>query len=136
MALIFTVEALLYHAIRGSLPGDEDDEDETSWALWLAQETALSAMGTLPFLRDLAGAFQGFSGGGAYGGVFDTLGNVVVQTSQGEVDRGLVRSFNDVLGIAAPGYPSTAIWRLADAELERREGEDVSPLDYLMGVRK
>jgi hypothetical protein len=134
MLLIFTVEAVLYHMIRGTLPGDDDDEDEQGWLAFLATETALSAMGTLPFIRDMGSVLQGFSGGGAYGGVLETLGKPFLQIGQGEMDKQLFRSLNDLLGVAAPGYPSTAMWRLVDAEMTRRGGDEVSPLAYIMGV--
>jgi len=134
MLLIFTVEAVLYHMIKGTLPGDDEDEDEQSWLAFLASQTALSAMGTLPFIRDMVSVIQGFDGGGAYGGVLETVGKPLVQIGQGEVDKQLMRSINDLVGLAVPGYPSTAIWRLADAEMERQSSGNFSPLDYIMGV--
>lgn len=134
MLLIFTVEAVLYHMIKGTLPGDDEDEDEQSWLAFLASQTALSAMGTLPFIRDMGSVIQGFDGGGAYGGVLETVGKPLVQIGQGEVDKQLMRSINDLVGLAVPGYPSTAIWRLADAEMERQSSGNFSPLDYIMGV--
>lgn len=134
MLLLFTVEAVLYHMIKGTLPGDDEDEDEQSWLAFLASQTALSAMGTLPFIRDMVSVIQGFDGGGAYGGVLETVGKPLVQIGQGEVDKQLMRSINDLVGLAVPGYPSTAIWRLADAEMERQSSGNFSPLDYIMGV--
>lgn len=134
MLLLFTVEAVLYHMIKGTLPGDDEDEDEQSWLAFLASQTALSAMGTLPFIRDMVSVIQGFDGGGAYGGVIETVGKPLVQIGQGEVDKQLMRSINDLVGLAVPGYPSTAIWRLADAEMERQSSGNFSPLDYIMGV--
>ncbi len=59
MLLIFTVEAVLYNMVKGTLPGD-DEEDEQSWFGFLARETALSAMGTLPFIRDMSLCAAGF----------------------------------------------------------------------------
>jgi hypothetical protein len=132
MLLIFTLEAALYNLIRGTLPGD--DEDEQSWLSWLAAQTALSAMGTLPFIRDMGSVLQGFDGGGAYGGVLETIGSPFVQIGQGDLDKGLLKSVNNLIGLAVPGYPSTAIWRLADAEMARQDGKDISPLNYIMGV--
>jgi hypothetical protein len=134
MALIFTVEAVLYHLVKGTLPGDEEEEDERGWLQFLATQTTLSAMGTLPFIRDMGSALQGFDGGGAYGGVLETLAKPLIQIGQGEMDEGLIRSINDLVGIAAPGYPSTAIWRLANAEMARQDDREVSPLHYVMGL--
>lgn len=134
MLLIFTVEAILYNMIKGTLPGMGDDDDEESWLWFLATETGLSALSTLPFMRDMGSALQGFEGGGAYGGVMSTVGKAGVQIGEGEIDRQFLRAMNDLIGLAAPGYPSTAIWRLADAEKHRQEGADVSPLNYIMGM--
>lgn len=139
MALLFTLEAVLYAAIKGRLPDDEDDDD-AEWPLFLARETALSAMGTLPFVRDLASATQGFSGGGAYGGVLETLGRAT--TSLGEFAAGEEMTFADVkaaidaAGIALPGIPASFLKDVIEAELNRQGGGDVSPLDYLLGPRR
>jgi hypothetical protein len=134
MVLIFTVEAVLYNMVKGTLPGDDDDEDEQGWLAFLASQTFFSAMGTLPFIRDMASALQGFDGGGAYGGVLTTLAKPFVQMGQGDADLPLARSLNDLVGLAVPGYPSVALWRLIDAESSRRDGADVSPLNYIMGM--
>ena len=135
MVLLFTIEAVLYNAVKGSLPGmgDDDDEDE-NWAQFLAKETALSVMSTLPFVRDLASPFQGFSGGGSYGSITESLVKPFVQASQGELDKPLFKSTVDAGGMLLH-LPSTQLNRILDAEWRRRDGEDVSPIEYIMGKR-
>ncbi|WP_313609250.1 hypothetical protein [Rhizobium sp.] len=135
MVMLFTVEAILAAAVRGQLPWGDDDDDEDGWAEFLAKQTALSAAGTLPFIRDIASGVQGFSGGGAYGSIMDTIARPIFQASQGEVDKAFVRSLVDAGGLFLH-IPSTQINRFIDATWRQTEGEDVSPIEYIMGKSK
>jgi hypothetical protein len=139
LALLFTVEAVAYAAIKGTLPGmGEDDDDDQDWATFLASQTALSYLSTLPFLRDLAGPLQGFGGGGSYGGVLETLGKPVVGVSElaseGKWTNSDTRGVLDALALAVPGIPSTAINRIIKTEEARRSGAEVSLVNYIMGL--
>jgi len=135
LVLLFTVEALLYNAIKGTLPGmGEDGDDDDSWAKFIAAQTALSVFSTFPFVRDMTSAVQGFGGGGAYGGISETFGRALSSTGDllaGEANAGDARSANDLLGMTIPGYPSTAVWRLLDGA--GVTGEEPSPLAVIMG---
>ncbi|NTZ90470.1 hypothetical protein [Agrobacterium tumefaciens] len=135
MVMLFTVEAVLAALVRGQLPWGDDDDDDDGWAEFLAKQTALSAAGTLPFVRDAASAVQGFSGGGAYGSIMDTIARPIFQASQGEVDKAFIRSIVDAGGLFLH-IPSTQINRFVDATWRQAEGEDVSPLEYIMGKSK
>ncbi|MGV1869711.1 PBECR3 domain-containing polyvalent protein [Agrobacterium rosae] len=136
MVMLFTVEALLAAAVRGQLPwGDDDDDEEEGWAEFLAKQTAFSVAGTLPFVRDIASGVQGFSGGGAYGSIMDTIARPIFQASQGEVDKALIRSMVDAGGLFLH-LPSTQINRFIDATWRQSEGDDVSPIEYIMGKSK
>lgn len=136
MAMLFAVEGVLYAAIKGRLPDDEDDEDgdgtADEWAQFLAAETAFSALSTLPIVRDMASAVQGYGGGGAYASVIETISSPLLQASQGEMDRAFVRSLVDVAGFTLM-LPSTQANRLWEAAYRQWQGEDVSPLEYLVG---
>lgn len=136
LVLLFTVEAVLYGLIKGTLPGmgEDDGEDEAGWLQFLATQTALSAMSMFPFIRDMAGAFQGFSGGGAYGGVIETIAKPFVGMADGEMSESDLRAIIDGVGLAVPGIPSTAINRILKAEQAKSEGKDVSPIAYIMGL--
>lgn len=134
MAFLFTLEALVGAAIKGKLPNDDDDEDE-GWTKFLAKETALSVMGTVPFVRDVASPLQGFDGGGAYGAITKEVATPVVQALQGEVDKAFVKSVINATGLAT-GLPATQINRAADGLWRRADGEDVSPLEYVLGRSK
>lgn len=141
MAFLFTLEAVVTAAIKGGLP-DDDDEDDKGWAAFLAKQTAFSVMGTVPFIRDGASALQGFDGGGAYGSVITTAvkagkGAVSVLTApfseDGEVKRTDVKNIINGAGLAT-GLPATQVNRAIDAGMRQAEGEDVSPLEYLLGA--
>lgn len=133
MALLFTVEAIMYGAIKGTLPGMGDDDDE-SWAAFLAKETALSVMSTMPFIRDAASPLQGFSGGGSYGSIMETLTKPFLQATQGEIDKAFVKSLVDSGGMLLH-LPSSQSNRIIDAWWRQSEGEDVAPIEYIMGKR-
>jgi hypothetical protein len=138
-ALLFTLEAILYAAITGKLPGgDDDDDDDQGWAGFLLRETGLSIAAGLPFIRDLTGPLQGFSAGGAYGGLTETLTTPLIRAiaaaEEGETNLALVKSITNAVGLAT-GLPSTAVNRVIDAAWRESEGKDVSPIEYLMGRR-
>ena len=130
LTLLFTVEAVLAAFVNGELGGD--DEDDEGWAEFLAKQTALSVAGTLPFVRDISASVQGYGGGSAYGSIIDTIGRPLAQASQGEIDKGLMRSIVDAGGLFLH-LPSTQIWRSADAVFRASEGEDVSPMEFVVG---
>lgn len=143
MGFLFTVEAVLGAAIKGKLPDDEDDEDDT-WAKFLARETGLSVMGTIPGVRDVTSFTQGFSSGGSYGGIIADIGNGVVSVAKvigaafdedEDVKKRDVK--NIITGTAiATGLPgATQLNRVVDAGWRQAEGEDVSPVEYILGKR-
>ena len=133
MLVLFTVEALVVALIRGQWP-DDDEEDKTVAGL-AATETLKSMFGTVPIVRELVSAASGFQGGGVIGAVAGEFGDVVTQINQGEVDSALIKSLNDLGGIAFK-YPSSATGRFVDSLVKDIEGEDVEMLDYLMWREK
>jgi hypothetical protein len=135
MVMLFTVEAVLAAAVRGNLPWGDDDEEEDGWAEFLGKQTAMSIASTLPFVRDIASGVQGFSGGGAYGSMMDTIARPIYQASQGEVDKAFVRALVDAGGLFLHA-PSAQINRFIDASWRQSEGDDVSPMEYIMGKSK
>jgi len=139
MTMLFTVEAIAYNAIKGSLPGmgdDEGGEEDEGWAEFLAKETVYSIMSTMPGIRDASAAIQGFSGGGAYSGISETFGRAVGDIgdlfSPEDRDFGDLRSINDMIGIVAVGYPSTAAWRALEGSGAIND-EEASLLAMILG---
>lgn len=99
MAMLFAFETALAAVVKSKLP----DEDEEEW-LWLLKETGLSVMGTMPIVRDLSSALQGFSGGGAGAsaldlGVVRPLTEVGSLFGDGEFDRKSLTTAIDAFGI-------------------------------------
>lgn len=133
MAFLFALEAVLYAAIKGGLPDGEDDDD--SWATFLMRETALSVVSTIPFVRDIGGSLSGFSGGGAYGSMTEEIAKPLKEMAQGDVDRAFVKSVISATGLFT-GIPSSQINRAVDAGWREMEGDDVSPVEYVMGRAK
>jgi hypothetical protein len=131
MAFLFALEAVFAAAIRGQLPDGEDDEDD-GWLKFLVKQTAFSVMATIPGVRDVAGPLQGFGGGGAYGAITEEVAKPFLQAAQGEVDAALVKSVINATGLAT-GLPATQINRVVDAAWRQAEGQDVSPMEYLLG---
>lgn len=135
MMLLFTVEALLYHLIKGTLPGLGDDDDDESLAGFLARETAYSIMSTMPVSRDAASGFKGFDAGGAYSSILGELTTPFVQIGQGEIDAALVKSLTSAIGTLT-GIPSGQINRITDAWWRSTfDNEEVAPIEYIMGRR-
>lgn len=135
MAFLFTLEAVAVQALTGKLGGDDDGEDE-GWAAYLAKQTGLAVMGTVPLVRDAASVFQGFDGGGAYGSIVGDLAKPFVELSKswekGEVSKSFVKSTIAATGVVT-GAPSTQVNRAVDAAWRQSQGEDVSPVEYLFG---
>jgi predicted ABC-type ATPase len=67
MMMIFVVEAMLVYLLRNGWP-DEDDEDSRYDNMYTmaAGEGFYTALGTMPVLRDISSAVQGWGGGAAY----------------------------------------------------------------------
>ena len=73
----------------------------------------------------------GFSPG-TYASILGTVWEPMKQVYQGEADRAAVKSSVNLAGMLFL-LPSTATNRVIDAAWRASEGEDVSPLEYLMG---
>lgn len=142
MVLLFSVEALVGAAASATAgavfgSGDAGDDDE-NFALWLAKKTALSVIGTLPFVRDMASVAQGYGAGGAYGSITGDLAKPVwsigkaVGAVDSEFSRSDAKALSNSLG-AATGFPSVMTNRAIDALARQSNGEQVSPLEYAFG---
>jgi len=144
MMLLFTLEALIGAAIKGQLPkGDGGDDDET-WTAFLAKQTAFSALGTLPFIRDMSSALQGHGGGGALGSLMEESAKGIISagkllaapfSNDKEVKASDIKNIVNATGVAT-GAPTVFTNRIVDAGWRQSEGEDVSPLEYVFGKFK
>jgi hypothetical protein len=136
MTFLFTLEAVIGAAIKGQLPGGGDGEDDEGWLAFLAKQTGFSVMATIPGVRDIAGPLQGYDGGGSYGAITKDIAAPVLEIAKsadkGEVRKQTVKSIINATGLAT-GLPATQINRAVDAGWRDAQGEDVSPLEYLLG---
>lgn len=142
MVFLFTIEAVIMAAVKGGLPGGEEDDE--GWAKWLAKKTAFNVLGTLPFIRDGVSVFEGHGGGGAYGSVMEETGKGLLSSAKitdamlsadGEVKKTDVKNIVNATGVAT-GAPTVFINRIVDAGWRDSEGEEVSPLEYIFGKSK
>lgn len=144
MAFLFMLEAVVTAAIKGKLPDDQDDDDKNdSWLKFLSLETAKSVVSTIPFVRDGTSVMEGFDGGGAYGGITKDAAKGILGVwrtamsgfTDDETKKSDIKAIINATGLAA-GLPATQINRAVDAEWRRRDGENVSPWEYLIGKMK
>lgn len=133
MTMLFTVEAIAYNLIKGTLPGMGDDDDDESWAAFLAKETALSMMSTMPGIRDFGSSLSGFDAG-TYGSVISTFTKPMLQAAQGEADVALFKALSSAGGVMT-GLPSGQLNRVVDAWYRDAQGDDVALIEYIMGRR-
>jgi hypothetical protein len=114
-------------ALMYGLMTDEDEPED--YPRFIGREIGSAVFGGVPFVRDAAGAFNGYGGGGVYGSVLEVPANLYQQATQMENDRALRRAIGDVVGIAT-GLPTTATLRgmewIADPD-------EVSPAEALFG---
>jgi hypothetical protein len=125
--VLLTLQAVGTGLIRGELPDLEpEDEDAEGLLGYLAKETALSALGTVPFVRDLStGALKGYgysmSPAGIFGDAFvKSVAAVDKLTTEGFIEdaeyTALVRQLKPLilLGGTLTGVPSVQINRSLD----------------------
>jgi hypothetical protein len=125
--VLLTLQAVGTGLIRGELPDLEpEDEDAEGLLGYLAKETVLSALGTVPFVRDLStGALKGYgysmSPAGIFGDAFvKSVAAVDKLTTEGFIEdaeyTALVRQLKPLilLGGTLTGIPSVQINRSLD----------------------
>jgi|GEM_PF-3667201 len=90
-------------------------------------------MSTLPGLREVSGAMQGFGGGGILGSIIEkAFAKPVEQIGQGEVDKAAVRAAIDMAGIWLH-LPSSQTNAVINAVFDDDMGvkRDINPLEPL-----
>ena len=135
MALLYVVEAALVGLIRGQWP-DEDEEDNYGAAVgkYIAGEGLNTLFAGVPLIREFSSEAGGFRGGGVFSSVIKDFGKVVEQVGQGEIDKALINSANNLGGILFK-YPAGQLGKTGRAIALSAEGEDVSILEFLMGPK-
>jgi len=141
--MLYSVPAVLGMMLKEALqPGDEDDEEEL--AAKLAGEQISYMMNMMVGLREAVGAVQYMTGtkqfDSSYGGpaglrFFQELDKLGKQIGQGDLDRALVRSMVNVMGITLH-LPSAQANRTIDGVMAISEGETENPMAIMMGYKK
>jgi hypothetical protein len=124
MALLFTVEGLMFALVKGNIPDEEEDEPVAAWTGTAAWETFASVgSGLPPFGRPIVSGIQGFGGGTSSVDIFaEQFGNAVVQAKQGDADVTALKSVVALVGTATK-TPGIATNRVIDWLDRAGEGE-------------
>lgn len=95
MALLFTVEGLMFALVKGNVPDEEDEDQASGWAKSAAWETFASVgSGLPPFGRPIVAGLQGFGGGSSSIDIFsEQFGNAITQAKQGDADVTAAKAF-------------------------------------------
>ncbi len=136
--MLFWVEAVIGEFLLGRAPDfEEDDKDPLWWNIKLALSNIAAQF---PVLKEIAGGLQGFDAvpGGLRGldeiaKAGKSVGNLVEDVATGEeIDiEGTIRALNSAGGIIFK-YPSSQINTTLRAIEKANNGEEVTPMDYLI----
>lgn len=134
MILLYVIEGIVIGWMTGQLGGEGDDDEDP--LTFVARTTLNTILGGIPVVREIASEVEGFRGGGAFTAVWEFPGKAYVELT--DDDGGSLQDFkriNDLGGLIFR-YPSKQINRTLDAFIRQIDGEDVSPLEYLMWQKK
>lgn len=136
MALLFTVEGMMFALVKGNVPDEEDEDQAAGWAKSAAWETFASVgSGLPPFGRPIVAGLQGFGGGSSSIDIFaEQFGNAVTQAKQGDADVTAAKALIAMVGTATK-TPGIATNRVIDW-LDRAQDGDTPPwYELLTGNR-
>jgi hypothetical protein len=139
IAMLLIGPAVMKYALTQLLKpkSDEDDaEDEESFAMFVAKESAQSAMGTLIGIRELGGILDGRRYEGPSGvAMISDLFSAADQTRQAEIDYAMFKAYLNVAGDLF-GVPSVQVTRTVDGFKYMFEKETIDPRAVLFGTRR
>ena len=134
LMLLTIVPTVLLTLLRAALMGGGDDDK--SLAEKMARETLASILGLVVGGRELASIALGYDYQGPAGArLVPTLGKVVKQASQGEVDKPFLEALNMAAGLTF-GYPATQVQRTVEGAYDIASGETANPAVLLFGPRR
>lgn len=136
MALLFTVEGLMFALVKGNVPDEEDEDQAAGWAKSAAWETFASVgSGLPPFGRPIVAGLQGFGGGSSSIDIFaEQFGNAVTQAKQGDADVTAAKALIAMVGTATK-TPGIATNRVIDWLDRAKDGETPPWYELLTGNR-
>jgi hypothetical protein len=118
-------------AIEAATGGGDDEGEDENLAMYLGAESLKVLAAGLPGIRDGVSVFQGFSGG-TYASLLDLMARPAQQAAQGEFDAALVKSFVNLGGVVGR-LPAAQANRVIDAFARQADGQDVAPMEFLLG---
>jgi hypothetical protein len=137
-AILLIAPAVMKYALTMLLKpkrGDDEDDDE-SFAAFVAKESAQSAMGTMIGIRELGGVLDGRRYEGPSGvAMIADLFKTVEQTKQGEIDYAMFKAYMNLAGDVF-GVPSVQVTRTIDGFKYMFEKETIDPRAVLFGTRR
>lgn len=136
MALLFTVEGLMFALVKGNVPDEEDEDQAAGWAKSAAWETFASVgSGLPPFGRPIVAGLQGFGGGSTSMDIFaEQFGNAITQAKQGDADVTAAKALIAMVGTATK-TPGIATNRVIDWLDRAQDGETPPWYELLTGNR-
>jgi len=122
--LLYTVPTVIITLMKTALTGDDDDWEPEKLADKLAREQLNSVFGTVVGARELAAAFQGYTGYSGPAGTrfFAEFARLGKQLEQGEPDGAFFKALNNSAGVLLH-YPSGAVNRAVSGVMAISEGE-------------
>jgi hypothetical protein len=139
--LLLVVPAVLSEMVKSALSGGGDDDEDMKKKV--ASGLISYIMGTMVGVREASSAVQKAAGvqvfNGGYGGpaalrFFSELDKLGQQLGQGDLDRALVRSAINVVGVVLH-LPSSQINRTLDGVIAIEEGRTQNPMALVGGAR-
>jgi hypothetical protein len=131
MILLHFIPAQYSSYLWDYLTGDEDDE--THWFRKLAENQASWMLGMWIGFREMSSFASGYYDwkGPAGTRIFSSLGAMLKQIEQGEVDKAAIKASVNLLGVAK-GLPAVQINRAIEGSRQLYEGETNNPARILI----
>lgn len=135
MVTLLVLENLLAAAITGKLPDDEDDDGiSDDLVAYLGTESFFGLIGSIPGLSSVSGSLRGYGSGGVVASAMEQVYDTYEQARQGEMDKAAVKAGVNMAGYAS-GIPATQINRTIEVIQADRDGQDVTPFNYITGQK-
>lgn len=134
LVLLFAAEGMIAAMIRGRFPDDEeqDGSEVDDWLRLAAREGAANLFGGIPGLSQMVTELRGYTDRGLISELWHSVAEVRTQAGQGEADKAGAKATIKLGGLLT-GLPSSQINKTVDAVAAARDGEEVTPWEYVNG---
>lgn len=141
MVQLFAIETMIMALLTNGLPDDEDDDGLwDDYSQYLIKEVGLGFLATVPLLSQAATEGRGYDAQSAieraWSGTVGAVTRLIDNYGEEEdFDRKDAKALVTAAGIAT-GLPSSQINTTSEALWRVHDGEDVSPIDFLVRPQK